>query len=902
MRIRSLLFCLISVICVAAVFSHTFVSEKTVSRFALINKLDALFNSQLQGENISVAEDPSACLQSIPRGFFLQNSLLRHESVLWNPLCGCGQPFLADPANVIWNPIDLVFAPTKQKAYGLGIVLKIVIGALFSYLLCLKNKASPWAASISAIGFALSPRILSSTELATNFEMIPALFLAFSCYKPGDGLLKTLLFALLIAFSYLCLHPEVFFISVLSCSALWLFSLWDCAISLRLSSLLKLGLFSVALVSPFLFPFLEYMQYAHSYKFNDSSIQFIAFSDLLSYLCNPKLHNSLFPGILTLIGLVPGIIYIIRNRPALLFVLASLLVFACRPYPLNELLSIAPVSYLLPEYALGPALLLACVASSLGLSEFGNRSNRFARRFFFFILGIASLLASLLYLWRVPHYDAPLSSKYILLSLGLAFISGLIILAYPTLQKLRALRFRQRALVYGFLVILPLLNTGTMLAPARAALPANDLVSLPPASGEELIDTLCKLGNSRIAACGTGLFVPETNLFYGLNDMRTCSPLNNSFYLKFIEKMGGRLGYCNMIELPAHLNRLLDIASVSYLVSAVPIHSSAELAISGDSNSARQTAAGHLLPGLRLLKSEAAYNADSAEMDVSLLLRAHQNIALRYKARLVLLNGDSRLWQSQLFDLNPSQQHCLQIEQSVPVPSNESKKRFSLVLLILDTWSGREAELLGQKLELLKGGLRLLEIEAEPRSQVKSPDKRFVLMHESPRLFRIYRNMNACPRAYLVGRIYSVKTAEDALNKLLSAEFSPGQEAVVESERPLVSDLTSLQSKPSYRLTFLNNSNTEIELDCLSSHPAWLVLSDLFYPGWTCRVDGRESRIFRANFMFRGVKLPAGRHLITFAYRPNSFLWGSILSLTTTALLLCLVLNRLYLSRNHRAD
>ncbi len=52
------------------------------------------------------------------------------------------------------------------------------------------------------------------------------------------------------------------------------------------------------------------------------------------------------------------------------------------------------------------------------------------------------------------------------------------------------------------------------------------------------------------------------------------------------------------------------------------------------------------------------------------------------------------------------------------------------------------------------------------------------------------------------------------------------------------------------------------------SQPAYLVLSDTYYPGWKCFVDGREQEIYRVNYAMRGVFLTSGTHRITFRFEP----------------------------------
>lgn len=66
-----------------------------------------------------------------------------------------------------------------------------------------------------------------------------------------------------------------------------------------------------------------------------------------------------------------------------------------------------------------------------------------------------------------------------------------------------------------------------------------------------------------------------------------------------------------------------------------------------------------------------------------------------------------------------------------------------------------------------------------------------------------------------------------------------------------------------------------------------LVLTDTFFPGWIATIDGARTEILRANYAFRAVVVPPGRHAAEFRYRPASFRVGAGLS---AAGLLCAVL------------
>ena len=60
-----------------------------------------------------------------------------------------------------------------------------------------------------------------------------------------------------------------------------------------------------------------------------------------------------------------------------------------------------------------------------------------------------------------------------------------------------------------------------------------------------------------------------------------------------------------------------------------------------------------------------------------------------------------------------------------------------------------------------------------------------------------------------------------------------------------------------------------------------LVLADSYYPGWKAYVDGRVTRILKANYFFRAVVLAAGEHVVEFRYEPLAFKIGLAVSLTT---------------------
>ncbi|MFZ5983048.1 MAG: YfhO family protein [Acidobacteriota bacterium] len=62
----------------------------------------------------------------------------------------------------------------------------------------------------------------------------------------------------------------------------------------------------------------------------------------------------------------------------------------------------------------------------------------------------------------------------------------------------------------------------------------------------------------------------------------------------------------------------------------------------------------------------------------------------------------------------------------------------------------------------------------------------------------------------------------------------------------------------------------------------WLVVRDLYWPGWRATVDGEPSPVRAADGLFRAVAIPGkGAHTVEFRYRPGFFFLGVLVSLGT---------------------
>jgi uncharacterized membrane protein YfhO len=62
------------------------------------------------------------------------------------------------------------------------------------------------------------------------------------------------------------------------------------------------------------------------------------------------------------------------------------------------------------------------------------------------------------------------------------------------------------------------------------------------------------------------------------------------------------------------------------------------------------------------------------------------------------------------------------------------------------------------------------------------------------------------------------------------------------------------------------------------------LLSDLYYPGWKVKVNGKDEDILKVFGVLRGVPIKRGKSEVLFTYRPVSLYAGLIISAATFVL------------------
>lgn len=129
----------------------------------------------------------------------------------------------------------------------------------------------------------------------------------------------------------------------------------------------------------------------------------------------------------------------------------------------------------------------------------------------------------------------------------------------------------------------------------------------------------------------------------------------------------------------------------------------------------------------------------------------------------------------------------------------------------------------------------------------------------------LYENTQVLPRAFMVYQVREFKggSEREILEIIVSSGFDPRKEVILEEEFPARLDK---EGKGQARIVSYKDERVEIEVD--SSANGLLVLTDNFYPAWQAFVDGEKTKIYLADFSFRAVQVPQGKHKVKFVYKP----------------------------------
>jgi hypothetical protein len=104
---------------------------------------------------------------------------------------------------------------------------------------------------------------------------------------------------------------------------------------------------------------------------------------------------------------------------------------------------------------------------------------------------------------------------------------------------------------------------------------------------------------------------------------------------------------------------------------------------------------------------------------------------------------------------------------------------------------------------------------------------------------------------------------------------------------PAGGDLAALEAPPTPGgATVTEYGSTALTVQADAPQAGYLILSELWYPGWTATVDGGAATIEQAAGALRAIPVPAGRSTVELHFWPIMWSWGLILAAVGVVLVL----------------
>jgi hypothetical protein len=146
-----------------------------------------------------------------------------------------------------------------------------------------------------------------------------------------------------------------------------------------------------------------------------------------------------------------------------------------------------------------------------------------------------------------------------------------------------------------------------------------------------------------------------------------------------------------------------------------------------------------------------------------------------------------------------------------------------------------------------------------------------------------YRRVRGAQRARMVPhpQAVAVQDRASALQMLETPGFDPSRTVVVEAPP----GVALLEGGGGAAEVLDGSDPTRVEVKVETTGGGWLLLSDIWFPGWSVTIDGIPADAYPADGAFRAVWAPPGSSTVIWRYRPASFTIGVVVSAVSFLLL-----------------
>lgn len=143
--------------------------------------------------------------------------------------------------------------------------------------------------------------------------------------------------------------------------------------------------------------------------------------------------------------------------------------------------------------------------------------------------------------------------------------------------------------------------------------------------------------------------------------------------------------------------------------------------------------------------------------------------------------------------------------------------------------------------------------------------------------------------AWFVKDYELVDTPDDEIITL--KQIDPKESAVINKEFQSIIQDKGFNFDENATIQLTSYAPNKLEYKTSATDEQLAVFSEVYYPkGWNVYVDDKPSELFRADYILRAMIIPAGEHMITFEYKPQSYFMGAKISAISSSILLLALL------------
>ncbi len=137
-------------------------------------------------------------------------------------------------------------------------------------------------------------------------------------------------------------------------------------------------------------------------------------------------------------------------------------------------------------------------------------------------------------------------------------------------------------------------------------------------------------------------------------------------------------------------------------------------------------------------------------------------------------------------------------------------------------------------------------------------------------------NSSALGAAWFVDSVKWVGSADEEMLALNNTDVKTT--AILRSESKEGFPDISNNSNESGSISLDNYSPDKLSYTVSTPEDKLVVFSEVYYPDWKVFIDGKETELYRANYVLRAAVVPAGKHHVEFVFHPETYYSSNTIS------------------------